>query len=120
MVEIFEFSSHFCNDDYFYFVLLGTFISPSSKVSHLTGDTPEGEALQMLYVDAMGVVTHYAINKLTEVVVSLSEKKKTSDVTIASTFYTEDGDLMDEWRPLLRVLHLGGTGDPFSQSTWAI
>ena len=30
------------------------------------------------------------------------------------TFY-ENGKLFDEWRPLLRILHLGGSGDPFAQ-----
>lgn len=89
---------------------------PSSKVSHLRETLPEAEALQMLYVDAMGVVTHYAITKLFEVITCLKEKKEGSTVTVATTFYNEsDGMLMDEWRPLLRVLHLGGSGDPFAQ-----
>jgi hypothetical protein len=44
----------------------------------------------------------------------LGEKKEGSIVSIASTFY-EDRKLSDEWRPLLRVLHLGGHGDPFAQ-----
>lgn len=35
-------------------------------------------------------------------------------MSIASTFY-ENGKLLDEWRPLLRILHLGGSGDPFAQ-----
>jgi len=88
---------------------------PSSKVSHLKEDLLHEEALQMLYLDAMGVVTHYAITKLSEVIISLSEKKPSADVTIATTFYMDDGVLIDEWRPLLRVLHLGGSGDPFAQ-----
>ena len=89
---------------------------PSSKVSHLSGLLPEDEALQMLYTDPMGVVTHYAITKLYDIVVCLKEKKIGSTVCIGSTFYNEqDGSLIDEWRPLLRVLHLGGSGDAFAQ-----
>lgn len=83
-------------------------------MSHLTEDLPVEEALQMLYVDSMGVVTHYAITKLYEVLIALSDKKPSSDVTIATTFYM-NGFLMDEWRSLLRILHLGGSGDPFAQ-----
>lgn len=89
---------------------------PSSKVSHLKGLLPEDEALQLLYTDPMGVVTHYAITKLYDIVVCLKEKKNGSAVSIGSTFYNaEDGSLIDEWRPLLRVLHLGGSGDAFAQ-----
>lgn len=33
---------------------------------------------------------------------------------MTSTFF-ENGKLFDDWRPLLRVLHLGGEGDPFAQ-----
>ena len=90
---------------------------PSSKVSHLKELLPEEEALPMLYTDPMGVVTHYAITKLYDVIVCLKEKKKGSEVSIGSTFYNGEGDgnLIDEWRPLLRVLHLGGSGDAFAQ-----
>lgn len=89
---------------------------PSSKVSHLKDLLPEEEALQMLYTDPMGVVTHYAITKLYNIVVCLKEKKRGSNVCIGSVFYNEeDGNLIDEWRPLLRVLHLGGSGDAFAQ-----
>jgi len=69
----------------------------------------------MLYVDPMGVVFHYAVTKLSEVAIALSERKNSSDVSITTTFYSDEGDLIDEWRPLLRVLHLGGRGDPFAQ-----
>eukprot|EP00586_Coscinodiscus_wailesii_P012502 CAMPEP_0172512202 /NCGR_PEP_ID=MMETSP1066-20121228/242419_1 /TAXON_ID=671091 /ORGANISM="Coscinodiscus wailesii, Strain CCMP2513" /LENGTH=505 /DNA_ID=CAMNT_0013291899 /DNA_START=158 /DNA_END=1672 /DNA_ORIENTATION=+ len=88
---------------------------PSSKVSHLKDALGDAEALQMLYTDPMGVVTHYAISKLYEVVICVGEKQGRVGVSIASTFYMEDGFLLDEWRPLLRVLHLGGSGDPFAQ-----
>lgn len=35
-------------------------------------------------------------------------------MTVISTFYA-NGRLLDDWRPLLRILHLGGSGDPFAQ-----
>lgn len=89
---------------------------PSSKVSHLTGGPlPEDEALQLLYADALGVVTHYAVTRLYDIVVCLKEKKPGSKVSLGSTFFNEGGTLIDEWRPLLRVLHLGGSGDAFAQ-----
>jgi len=89
---------------------------PSSKVSHLKSTLPEDAALQMLYTDPMGVVTHYAITKLYDIIVCLKDKKRGSRVTMGSTFFNKmDGNLIDEWRPLLRVLHLGGSGDAFAQ-----
>ena len=89
---------------------------PSSKVSHLKSLLSEDEALGMLYSDPMGVVTHYAITKLYDIIVCLKEKKRGSKVTMGSTFFNDtDGNLIDEWRPLLRVLHLGGSGDAFAQ-----
>lgn len=85
---------------------------PSSKVSRQKEYLNEEDALGMLYTDPMGVVTHYAITKLYDVVQCLREKKS---VSISTTFYNDDGGLIDEWRPLLRVLHLGGGGDAFAQ-----
>ncbi|KAL7488352.1 hypothetical protein ACHAW6_013936 [Cyclotella cf. meneghiniana] len=89
---------------------------PSSKVSRLKEALAEEDALVMLYTDPMGVVTHYAITKLYEVVTCLKEKRR-SGVSLGTTFYNDDvdGNLIDEWRPLLRVLHLGGGGDAFAQ-----
>ena len=89
---------------------------PSSRVSQVKEVLPDAEALQMLYTDSTGVVTHYAITKLYDVVTCLQEKTETSGVSIATSFYNADGNLIDDWRPLLRVLHLGGSGDAFAQS----
>ncbi len=61
-----------------------------------------------------GVVTHYTIAKLYEVISSIRERRDSSSVSMLTTFY-ENGRLLDEWRPLLRILHLGGSGDPFAQ-----
>jgi len=89
---------------------------PSSRVSQVKETLPDAEALQMLYTDSTGVVTHYTIAKLYEIVVCLKEKTSGSGVSIATTFYNDNGLLIDDWRPLLRVLHLGGSGDAFAQS----
>ena len=89
---------------------------PSSKVSHVKEMLSEDEALQLLYTDPMGVVTHYAITKLYDIIVCLREKKRGSVVTMGTTFFNpQDRNLIDEWRPLLRVLHLGGSGDAYAQ-----
>lgn len=89
---------------------------PSSKVSHLKDRLSTDEALEILYSDPMGVVTHYAVTKLHDIVVCLKEKKRGGSVSLGSTFFNaHDGNLIDEWRPLLRVLHLGGSGDAFAQ-----
>lgn len=87
---------------------------PSSTVSKIKEAQSPEEALQTLYADPTGVATHYAISKLFEVITCLREKKVGSPVAVVTAFY-EDGKLLDEWRPLLRVLHLGGNGDPFAQ-----
>ena len=103
--------------------VIGEASGPSgpSHVSHLKTQLPDNEALQMLCVDAMGVILHYAIAQLYEVVVCLREKKASASMTIATTFYNEsNGFLNDDWRALLRVLHLGGGGDAFAQSGAAI
>ena len=92
--------------------------NPSDKVAKLTLEDilDDEEALQMLYVDPMGVVSHYALSKLYEVILYLKEKSKKSDISVASTFY-KNGVLIEEWRPLLRILKGGaGTGDAYAQS----
>jgi V-type H+-transporting ATPase subunit H len=63
----------------------------------------------------LGVVMHYAIQKLYEVISTLMERKERSQVSMMNTFYSSDGKLVDDWRPLLRILHLGNGGDPFAQ-----
>lgn len=89
----------------------------SSKVSRVAGELPESEATGMIASDPMGVMTHYAITKLYEVIVCLQEKKDGAEVSVESMFYqAASGQLMEDWRPLMRVLHLGGKGDIFAQS----
>jgi V-type H+-transporting ATPase subunit H len=89
--------------------------SSSLKVSKLSLDQclPDDEALQLLYVDCMGVVLHYAITKLSEVVICLKSGSRKAQVTLATTFYPS-GILTEHWRPLLRILS-GSKPDPFAQ-----
>jgi hypothetical protein len=94
--------------------------APSSRVSQVKEALPDAEALQMLDADSLGVVTHYVITKLYDVITCLQEKTETSGISIATTFYNADGNLVDDWRSLLRVLHLGGAGDAFAQSKCAL
>jgi hypothetical protein len=58
---------------------------------------------------------HYAIQKLYEVITTLAERKEGSQVSMMTTFYNDNGKLLEDWRPLLRILHLGNGGDPFAQ-----
>jgi hypothetical protein len=93
----------------------------SSFVSQFALDStplPDEEALRMLYFDKLGVVTHYIITRLYEVVVLLKDAKPTSAIQILTTFY-KDGILLDDWRPLLRLLYMGGTGDAFGQRKYS-
>jgi len=92
--------------------------NPSDKVAKLNLEDilDDEEALQMLYVDPMGVVSHYALSKLYEVILYLKDKSSRSPMSVYSTFY-KNGVLIEEWRPLLRILKGGaGTGDAYAQS----
>lgn len=88
---------------------------PSQKVSRLSlnSQLSETEAEEMLESDPMGVITHFSISMLLEVL-SLVLQSNSKKVSILSLFQV-NGNLSDDWRPLLRVLHLGGLGDAFSQ-----
>ena len=72
----------------------------------------EEEALEYLENDKTGVVTHYLISQLYEMMGVLMERPSHSPVRISTIFYQED-KLLDDWRPLLRLLYR--QGDPYSQ-----
>jgi hypothetical protein len=91
---------------------------PSSRVSRVTEMLSDSDALPFIYADPMGVMTHYVITKLHEVIVCLKEMKEGCDVCVGTLFYNDCGVLLEDWRPLLRILHLGGHGDPFAQSEY--
>jgi len=85
----------------------------SQKVAKLALDQclPDDEALQLLYVDRHGVLLHYAISKLSDVMICLRNSKT---VSISSVFYPS-GMLDENWRPLLRIMSGGSRSDPYSQ-----
>ncbi len=67
-------------------------------------------------VDPLGVVTHYALTKLNDIITELASGK--SSVSISSVFYVgKDGILVDQWKALLRILSKGGRGDMFAQKS---
>lgn len=84
-----------------------------SKMSDV--EVSEEEALRALSVDPLGIVSHYALTKLMEILSTLSTGT-CKGVTIASVFYVgKEGVLVDQWKALLRVLNKGGKGDIFAQ-----
>lgn len=93
-----------------------TGIGPSPRVPHIKETLSDDDAIELLDTDSTGVLTHYAIAKLNEIVVCLKERTLKSGVSVATTFYNDGGVLIDDYRPLVRVLHFGGTGDAYAQS----
>jgi uncharacterized membrane protein (Fun14 family) len=72
-----------------------------------------------LEVDPLGVVAHYALTKLLEILNTL--QAGVAGVTIAGVFYVgKEGVLVDQWKALLRVLNKGGKGDIFAQKVAAL
>lgn len=72
----------------------------------------EEEALEYLQDDKTGVVTHYLISQLYDMIGLLTERPARAPVQISNLFYQNDR-LLDDWRPLLRLLYR--PGDPYSQ-----
>lgn len=88
----------------------------SGQVSKLTGETAitEAEAVEKLNMDPLGVVSHYALAKLLEILETLSTGVK--GVTVGSVFYVgKEGILVEQWKALLRLLNKGGKGDLYAQ-----
>ena len=89
----------------------------SKRVSKLSLDLviTHTDALQLLDDDKNGVVAHYAVSKICEVIQCLKTRSSNSSkVSMASTFYPS-GILVENWRPLLKIL-VGGVSDVFAQS----
>ena len=83
-------------------------------MSKLPEKCTDEEAMDALGQDPLGIVSHYALTKLYEIISTLTNG--VSGVTIASVFYVgKDGVLVDQWKALLRVLNKGGKGDIFAQ-----
>eukprot|EP00565_Helicotheca_tamesis_P006618 CAMPEP_0185736646 /NCGR_PEP_ID=MMETSP1171-20130828/28432_1 /TAXON_ID=374046 /ORGANISM="Helicotheca tamensis, Strain CCMP826" /LENGTH=524 /DNA_ID=CAMNT_0028407333 /DNA_START=25 /DNA_END=1599 /DNA_ORIENTATION=+ len=88
------------------------------QVSKITEECEEQKALDALDADPLGVVTHYAITKLYNIITTLMEG---NGVTVNSVFYVgKEGVLVDQWKALLRILNKGGKGDAFAQSGAAL
>jgi V-type H+-transporting ATPase subunit H len=88
----------------------------SGQVSKLSGETiiSEAEAVDKLNMDPLGVVSHYALAKLLEILDTLATGVK--GVTVGSVFYVgKEGVLVEQWKALLRLLNKGGKGDLFAQ-----
>jgi len=89
-----------------------------AEVSKITESVSEEMALDALDLDPLGVVTHYAITKLHDI---LSMLLGGTGVTINTVFYVgKEGILVDQWKALLRILNKGGRGDSFAQSGAAL
>ena len=74
----------------------------------------ETEAVDKLNLDPLGVVSHYALSKLLEILDTLAAGVK--GVTTASVFYVgKEGILVEQWKALLRLLNKGGKGDIYAQ-----
>lgn len=90
-----------------------------SKLSDATPVTSEEEATRLVEADPLGVVAHYALTKLLDILNTLQSGVK--GVTIAGVFYVgKEGVLVDQWKALLRVLNKGGKGDVFAQKVAAL
>lgn len=87
----------------------------TGAVSRLTEPcATEESALDALDTDPLGVVTHYAITKLHDILATLLVS--TNNVTISNVFYVgKEGILVDQWKALLRILNKSGRGDAFAQ-----
>lgn len=106
--------------------------SPTGTVSELSliqKPLEDEEAQKYLETDKPGVIAHYLITRLYELILLLEEqqqkqpyvkqtKKDTSVVNLTTIFYKQDGTLMEDWMPLLRLLYR--QGDAFAQRNAAL
>ena len=94
--------------------------STEAGAAALLGDTPtEEQVMAALESDPLGVVVHYALSKLHEIITTLNAG--TSGVTVGAVFYVgKEGILVDQWKALLRILQKGGKGDPWAQKCAAL
>jgi len=88
-------------------------------VARIADNVSDDIAMKALDEDPLGVVTHYALTKLFEIISTLSSG--VSAVTVGAVFYVgKDGVLVDQWKALLRILNKGGKGDPYTQKGAAL
>lgn len=109
-------------------VLLKLLAEASFNVSGHVARIPEAEkcsenrALDALDADPLGVVTHYAIAKLHTILKTLASPwAADNNVSIGNVFYAGlDGDLIEQWKSLLRVISKGNKGDYYAQRCAAL
>ena len=96
--------------------------SASASMVVLTSPLSEAEAMDLLNVDPLSVVSHYALSKLLDILDTLNQSTVTTStssknvVTTASVFYVgKEGILVEQWKALLRILNKGGKGDMYAQ-----
>lgn len=93
-----------------------------------TVEEEEEIAMQALTEDPLGVVAHYALTKLLDILQTLAANAKkaagittTPVVTVAGVFYVgKEGILVEQWKALLRMLNKGGKGDMFAQKVASV
>lgn len=91
----------------------------AGEVSRLQDGVADVDAMKILAEDPLGVVCHYSLTKLLEILNTLATGVK--GVTIASVFYVgKEGILVDQWKALLRILSKGGKGDIFAQKVGSL
>jgi V-type H+-transporting ATPase subunit H len=92
----------------------------SSSIAVLT-PLSEAEAMDLLNVDPLSVVSHYALSKLLDILDTLSGTGIKNVVTTASVFYVgKEGILVEQWKALLRLLNKGGKGDAYAQKVASV
>ncbi len=109
-------------------VLLKLLAEASFNVSGHVARIPEADkcnenrALDALDADPLGVVTHYAIAKLHTILKTLTSPwAAENNVSIGNVFYAGlDGDLIEQWKSLLRVISKGSKGDFYAQRCAAL
>lgn len=93
----------------------------SGHVARIAKECNENRALDALDADPLGVVTHYAIAKLHTILTTLSSPWAAENrVSIGNVFYAGmDGDLIEQWKSLLRVIGKC-KGDAYAQQSAAL
>ena len=96
-------------------------VNVSGHVARITEECNENRALDALDADPLGVVTHYAIAKLSTIIVTLSSPWAAENgVSIGNVFYAgPEGVLIEQWKALLRVISKG-KGDAYAQRSAAL
>lgn len=96
-------------------------VNVSGHVARITEECNENRALDALDADPLGVVTHYAIAKLSTIIATLSSPWAAENgVSIGNVFYAgSEGVLIEQWKALLRVISKG-KGDAYAQRSAAL